>query len=79
MDYIQHLGDIIKYHRKKAGLSQKSLAEVAGVGKTVVFDIEKGKETVQFKSIINVLKALNISISLISPLMDKYNKEHENS
>jgi len=79
MDYIQHLGDIIKYHRKKAGLSQKSLADVAGVGKTVVFDIEKGKETVQFKSIIHVLNALNVSIELNSPLMDKYNTEHENS
>lgn len=79
MNYIQHLGDIIKYHRKKAGLSQKSLADVAGVGKTVIFDIEKGKETVQFRSIINVLKALNISIQLNSPLMDKYNIEHENS
>ncbi len=79
MDYIQHLGDIIKYHRKKAGQSQNSLADIAGVGKTVVFDIEKGKETVQFKSIIHVLKALNISIELNSPLMNKYNKEHENS
>lgn len=79
MNYMQHLGEIIKYHRKKAGLSQKRLAEIAGIGKTVLFDIEKGKETVQFKSIINVLKALNISISLNSPLMDKYNKEHENS
>lgn len=79
MNYIQHLGDIIKYHRKKAGLSQKSLADMAGVGKTVIFDIEKGKKTVQFKSIINVLNALNISIELNSPLMDKYNTEHENS
>jgi len=79
MNFIQQLGDVIKYHRKKAGLSQKSLADVAGVGKTVVFDIEKGKETVQFKSIINVLKALNISIELNSPLMNKYNTEHENS
>ena len=45
---------------------------------TVVFDIEKGKETVQFKSILNVFNALNIGITLNSPLMDKY-KEHENS
>lgn len=79
MKYIQNIGDIIKYHRKKAGLSQKALADIAGIGKTVVFDIEKGKETVQFKSIINVLKALNISILLNSPLMNKYNQEHENS
>jgi y4mF family transcriptional regulator len=74
MKYIQYIGDVIKYHRKKAGLSQKSLADIAGVGKTVVFDIEKGKETVQFKSLINVFNALNINISLESPLMEKWNK-----
>ena len=79
MNNIQHLGEIIRYHRKKAGLSQKSLADVAGVGKTVVFDIEKGKETVQLKSILQVLKVLNIVINLNSPLMDKYITEHENS
>jgi len=79
MEYLLNIGDIIKYHRKKAGLSQKSLADVAGVGKTVVFDIEKGKETVQFKSVVKVLNALNINLSLNSPLMDKYDKEHENS
>ncbi|MBE9509501.1 MAG: helix-turn-helix transcriptional regulator [Bacteroidetes bacterium] len=77
MKYIQYIGDVIKYHRKKAGLSQKSLADIAGVGKTVVFDIEKGKETVQFKSLINVFKALNINISLESPLMEKWKKERK--
>lgn len=79
MSSIQYLSGVIKFHRKKAGLSQKSLADIAGVGKTVVFDIEKGKDTVQFKSIINVLNALSISIELNSPLMNKYNAEHENS
>lgn len=79
MNYIEQLGDIIRYHRKRAGLSQKSLADIAGVGKTVVFDIEKGKETVQLKSIILVLKVLNISVVLNSPLMDKYIREYENS
>lgn len=74
MKYIQYIGDVIKYHRKKAGLSQKALADIAGVGKTVVFDIEKGKETVQFKSLIYVFKALNINISLESPLMEKWKK-----
>ena len=79
MKNIQYIGDIVKYHRKKAGLSQKALADIAGIGKTVVFDIEKGKETVQFKSIESVFKTLNINILFDSPLMDKYNKEHENS
>ena len=76
---MNDLSNIIKYHRKKAGLSQKTLASLAGVGKTVVFDIEKGKETVQFKSIINVIKVLNIHISYNSPLMAIYLSENENS
>lgn len=73
------LSNIIKYHRKKAGLSQKALADHAEVGKTVIFDIEKGKETVQFKSIISVMKVLNIQISYNSPLMANYLSEYENS
>lgn len=79
MTNIQHLGEIIRYHRKKAGLSQKTLADVAGVGKTVVFDIEKGKETVQLKSILRVSEVLNIGITLNSPLMAQYTAEHEKS
>lgn len=80
MEYMQYIADIIKYHRKKTGLSQKALADFAGIGKTVIFDLEKGKETVQFKSLIKVLNALNIKISLESPLMNKYNSEnHEKS
>ena len=75
MKNIQYIGDIVKYHRKKAGLSQKALADIAGIGKTVVFDIEKGKETVQFKSIESVFKALNINILFDSPLMEKWKKE----
>lgn len=80
MEYIQYIADIIKYHRKKTGLSQKALADFAGTGKTVIFDLEKGKETIQFKSLIKVLNALNIKIMLDSPLMNKYTSEnHEKS
>ncbi|MDI6033918.1 helix-turn-helix domain-containing protein [Flavobacterium sp. LB2P84] len=38
------LGLFIKEHRKQAGLTQLELANLAGVGKTTVFDIEKNKE-----------------------------------
>jgi HTH-type transcriptional regulator/antitoxin HipB len=63
------LGSIIRFHRKKAGLSQQELSRLAGVGKTVVFDLEKGKPTVQLNSLIHILQVLNIKIELISPLM----------
>ncbi len=60
---------IIRAHRKMAGLTQKELADLAGVGKTVVWDVETGKETVQLNILLALLNALNIEIRLESPLM----------
>ncbi len=64
------LAGTIRLHRKAAGLSQLQLAELAGVGKTVVFDIEKGKESVQLDKLRKILKVLNIKVQLVSPIMD---------
>lgn len=65
------LSIIIKKHRKAAKLSQIQLAEMAGVGKTVVYDIEKGKETIQLATLRKILKVLNIKIELVSPYMNQ--------
>ncbi len=74
------IGRIIRFHRKKAGLTQLQLARLSGVGKTVVFDIEKGKETVRLDTLMKVLAALNIRIELNSPLMAAFReKDHEKS
>jgi y4mF family transcriptional regulator len=66
----QELADIIRMHRKAAKLSRDKLAEMSGVGKTVIYDIEKGKETIQLDTLRKVLSVLNIKIELTSPLMD---------
>lgn len=63
------LGVLIKEHRKKSGLSQQQLAEMVGVGKTVVFDLEKGKDTVKLATLLLILNGLNISVKLESPLL----------
>ena len=65
------LATVIKKHRKAAGLSQLQLAEMAGVGKTVVFDIEKGKETVQLDTLRKILVVLNIKVQLTSSYMNQ--------
>lgn len=62
------LGVFIKDHRKTAGLTQLELADLAGIGKTTVFDIEKNKETVRFNNLLAVLRVLNIKIEFRSPL-----------
>ena len=79
MSELKELASVIKMHRKAAKLTQLQLAELAGVGKTVVFDIEKGKETVKFQTLQKILKVLNIEIHLVSPLLKNHTTENEKS
>ena len=66
-----NLEKVIKFHRKKAGLSRKELAELAGVGKTVIYDIEHGRKTIQLNIVKSILDALNIKIIFDSPFMEE--------
>ena len=68
------LKSIVRQHRRLSGLTQAQLARLAGVGKTVVFDIEHGKESVQFDTLKKVLLALNIQLILQSPVLDRSDK-----
>lgn len=61
------IAEMIKYYRKQSGLSQRDFAKIAGVGKTALFDIEKGKETVQLNTLLKVLDVLNIKIKFETP------------
>jgi len=63
------LKNIVRDHRRLSGLSQSQLAKLAGVGKTVIFDIEHGKDSVQFDTLKKVLAALNIKFILQSPVL----------
>ena len=64
---IKEIGDIIRKYRKLSGLTQKELADLSEVGKTAVFDLEKGKEGVQLKTLLRVLHTLNINLTLVPP------------
>ena len=69
----QDIADVVKTHRKTAKLSRVQLADMAGVGKTVIYDIEHGKESVRLDTLRKVLKVLNIKLILTSPLMENVN------
>ena len=53
-------------------MSQRALADLAGIGKTSVFDIEKGKPTVRLATLMAVLSVLNIDFVMDSPLMAEF-------
>ena len=72
---IAELGPIVRYHRKRAGLSRAILAELSGVGQTVIYELEHGKETVQFDVIRKLFDVLNLQMQVDGPLMDTYQDE----
>lgn len=67
-DFSKAIAKTVQFDRKQAGLSQKQLADYAGVGKTVVFDIEHAKATVRLQSLLKVLHVLNIKLLIKTPL-----------
>lgn len=68
------LKEVVHFHRKQSGLSRKQLAEIAGVSETVIYYLEKGKETLQWNIVTSILQALNITLIFHSPLMEEYEK-----
>jgi HTH-type transcriptional regulator/antitoxin HipB len=79
-NFFKDLSSVVLYHRKKSKLNRVELARMAGVGKTVVYDIEHGKPTVRLETLLKILTVLNIRIELTGPLMHSYRKvENEKS
>jgi HTH-type transcriptional regulator/antitoxin HipB len=66
----QQIASIVRHCRKQSGLSQLQLAKLAGIGKTAVFDLEKGKESIQLNTLLKVFDILNITIQLKTPFVD---------
>jgi ribosome-binding protein aMBF1 (putative translation factor) len=74
---IDVIGEVVKYHRKKSGLSQLELANMAELGKTVIFDIEHGKESVKLSTIKRVFKVLNLKLKLEGPFVEEFLEKFE--
>jgi y4mF family transcriptional regulator len=74
MQETRTIGEVIRFHRKRSKLTQAQLAKLAGVGKTAVFDVEKGKETAQLDTLLKIMKILNVKLDFSSPLIAEFNK-----
>ncbi len=59
----------------RSGGAGEGLARLAGVGTTVVREIEKGKRTVRLTTLLRVLSALGMRLDWQSPLKDAYEEE----
>ena len=68
------LKNIILFHRKQSGLTQQELAELAGVGKNMIYELESGKQSVRLENLLKILQVLNIELDFQSPLRDAFLK-----
>ena len=59
-------GAAVRRARKDAELTQKELAERAGVGRPWLSELETGKRTVELGRALAVLSALNLAITFVA-------------
>lgn len=74
---VGKIARMVRFHRKKAKLTQLELAKLAEIGKTAVFDIEKGKKTVRLATLMAILHVLNIQMEFQSPLMRRFEEDEK--
>ena len=57
------IGCCIAKYREAKGLKQKDLADIIGIGRTTLSDIESGRKKAGINLLIRISDALNISLS----------------
>lgn len=60
---LKILGDAIRHHRVKAGLSQETLAEKADLHPVYVGKIERGEQWISLHALLRVAKAVGVKAS----------------
>jgi len=60
----EEFGSAVRESRKRQGLTQPSLAMVAGTGLRFIVDLESGKPTCQLGKALQVASALGLQASL---------------
>ena len=66
-------GRTLRKFRKAEGLSQEKLAELAGIHRTYIGDVERGKRNIALLNLVQLAKALKTPLSKLISEMEKLN------
>lgn len=58
------LGAAIRHFRREAGLTQAELADLTGLGRSYLSELESGKETEQVRRLLRVLRQLGVRMTI---------------
>ena len=61
---IEELGKLIKHRRKVLGLTTRELADLTGMSKTTISQIESGVGNPTFEVLENIFQYLNLEIKV---------------
>ncbi len=62
--YMREVGQRARVRRRSLGIDQQTLAELAGVSRKSVSEIERGKATIQMDVLIRVLVVLGLTLEV---------------
>lgn len=57
-------GSAVRQRRRGLGLTQDALADVVGVNRRVIGELERGKATVRLQIVLDVARALGLDMRL---------------
>lgn len=60
---LRELGDAIRNRRQSLGMSQEALADAAGINRTHMGEVERGKRNISFMGVAKIAKAMDASVS----------------
>lgn len=60
---VENMGVIIRQVRKEMGLTQQEFADLAGVGRRFISELENGKETLEFGKVLKACDAAGLDIT----------------
>ena len=61
---IEELGKLIKHRREVLGLTIRDLADLTGMSKTTISQIERGSRNPTFEVLQNIFEYLNLEIKV---------------
>ena len=68
---LQNFGKSIRLFRQEKNISQEELADLCGLHRTYISDVELGKRNVSLENIEKIANALSLRISDIFTVMER--------
>jgi len=70
-DLLRSLGAAVRNRRERRGLTQEALAELAGLERTYLTDLEAGRRNPSVKTLDRLARALGVKVHTLFELAER--------